>query len=281
MVQSVIELLLRLQVIDDRQHDSALSRARSSSGGHVIQSIAELGYATEGTVARALSIELGLPRIDLTLTPPEPEALALLDVKTCRDRFVLPVALRENGQLLWLAMGDPTDGDSISIVRRKTGIRVRPVVAGPTEIARAATRLYATAETSSEQTALPDIELNEETDEESFEVVNVMDESASPLSRIAAQLGVEVPPAIARRSRPADAPAGVEIELDGEELLPLPQHSRGLAHNDLAPEDVLSLEAVRSSMEKGAQVIRILAELCVEKGVFTREEMVRPARIKP
>jgi hypothetical protein len=28
-------------------------------------------------------------------------------------------------------------------------------------------------------------------------------------------------------------------------------------------------------MEKGALVLRALAELCVEKGVFTREEMKR------
>src|SRR4051812_39998966 len=120
-----------------------MSRSASRGGGHVVQQIAELGYATEGTVARAVSVELGLPRIDLSITPPEPAAIALLDARLCGDRFLLPVALRENGELLWLAMADPTDQEALGIVRRRTQKRVRPAVAGPTEILRAVRTLYA------------------------------------------------------------------------------------------------------------------------------------------
>src|SRR4051794_39867108 len=120
-----------------------MTRSSSRSGGHIVQMVAELGYATEGTVARAISVELGLPRIDLSMTPPEPAALALLDARTSANHFVLPVALRENGELLWLAMADPTDQDALGIVRRKTQKRVRPAVAGPTEILRAVRTLYA------------------------------------------------------------------------------------------------------------------------------------------
>src|SRR5207302_2897444 len=119
-----------------------MSRASSRSGGHIVQMVNELGYATEGTVARAISVELGLPRIDLSMTPPESAALALLDARVCADRFVLPVALRENGELLWLAMADPTDQDAIGVVRRRTQKRVRPAVAGPSEILRAIRALY-------------------------------------------------------------------------------------------------------------------------------------------
>jgi len=46
-----------------------------------------------------------------------------------------------------------------------------------------------------------------------------------------------------------------------------------ISANDLTDEDLATLEAVRGAMEKGALVLRSLAELCVEKGVFTREEM--------
>src|SRR5262249_19371546 len=119
-----------------------MSRASSRSGGHIVQMVAELGYATEGTVARGISVELGLPRIDLSMTPPEPGALALLDARSCAQHFVLPVALRENGELLWLAMADPTDQDALGLVRRRTQKRVRPAVAGPTEILRSVRNLY-------------------------------------------------------------------------------------------------------------------------------------------
>ena len=46
-----------------------------------------------------------------------------------------------------------------------------------------------------------------------------------------------------------------------------------ISRDDLTGEDVSTLEALRVSMEKGALVLRSLAELCVEKGVITREEM--------
>src|SRR5438132_10587795 len=132
-VSSIIDLLVKIQLIDERQHEAVMSRSASRSGGHIVQQVAELGYATEGTIARAISVELGLPRIDLSMTPPEGAALGLLDARTCADRFLLPVALRENGELLWLAMADPADQEAIELVRRKAQKRVRPAVAGPTE----------------------------------------------------------------------------------------------------------------------------------------------------
>jgi len=133
-VPSILDLLVKIQLLDERQHDAVLSRSRSQAGGHIVQQVAEMGYATEGTMARAISVELGLPRIDLAMTPPEPGALGLLDARTCIDRFLLPVALREGGELLWLAMADPTDPEAIDFVRHRTQKRVRPAVAGPSEI---------------------------------------------------------------------------------------------------------------------------------------------------
>src|SRR5207253_790958 len=139
---TILDLLQKVQLIDDRAHDAVRSRTRSRSGGHIVQQVAELGLATESSIARAVSVELGLPRIDLQMTPPETAALELLDARICADRFVLPVALRENGELLWLAMADPTDEDSIAVVQRRTQKRVRPAVAGPSEILRAVRQLY-------------------------------------------------------------------------------------------------------------------------------------------
>jgi type IV pilus assembly protein PilB len=317
----VIELLVKIQIIDERQHDAVMSRSKSTTGGHVVQQIAEMGYATEGTVARAISVELGLPRIDLSMTPPEPAALSLLDARTCADRFVLPVALRENGELLWLAMADPTDQEAIGVVRRKTQKRVRPAVAGPTEILRSVRTLYSAPNAGSakpdtvQDEKLAAIEIaNADAQEEAFEVVNVADDiEGSPISRIAKQLGVEVPahmpshrdtPAGVARQKPAAQPASSEMPVpdiptrgpsippktDPRMRMPPPSAppppltfeelfasgSGGLIEgDDLAEEDVSTLNALRISMEKGALVLRSLAELCVEKGVFTREEMKR------
>ena len=318
---AIIELLVKLQIIDERQHDAVMSRSRSSAGGALVQQVAEMGYATEGTVARAISVELGLPRIDIGMTPPEPAALALLDARMCAAHFVLPVALRENGELLWLAMADPTDQDAIGLIRRKTQKRVRPAVAGPSEIMRAVRTLYSApgAGTTGREVMgdvqLSPIEIGSGDEGERFEVVGVseVNTDGSPLSRIAAQLGVPVPAQVASKTgkiKPPPIAEDYEIPLDDspsevtssggmpmgmiapktdpkmkrpslppplpasfDELFAPPPHAADSAANELTAEDLKMIEAVRGSMEKGALILRSLAELCVDKGLFTREEM--------
>src|SRR6267142_4069994 len=272
-VTSIIDLLVKIQVLDERQREAVQSRARSASGGHLVQQLAEMGWATVGTVARAISVELGLPRIDLAMTPPEASALALLDARTCADRFVLPVALRENGELLWLAMADPTDEDALGIVRRKTQKRVRPAVAGPTEILRAVRALYANAASNQpepiQDDKLAEIEIESAEEEAVFEVVDVRDDAkGNPLSRIARQLGVEVPPDLPSRGHMdarSDAPASPPRTdpppppFTLEELFAAGLQTGPIGGDDLGEQDLTTLEAVRSSLEKGALVLRALA----------------------
>jgi len=319
-VGTILELLQKVQLIDDRAHDAVISRARSRSGGHIVQQVAELGLATEGAIARAISVELGLPRIDLQMTPPESAALNLLDARICADRFLLPIALRENGDLLWLAMADPTDQDSIAVVRLRTHKRVRPAVAGPSEILRAVRQCYAAPGAGAEQQPeqppadkLAAIELDD-TSVEEVELVGLQDESASPLAKIASELGVTVPEDLpSRRGRhpqPIDVPGGDDRPQVSRATPPratprippptpapptrkdTPAQGTGpvspaepdlfaatdggpIDTDDLTDDDLASLAALRQSMEKAAVVMRAIAELCVEKGAFTVKEMRR------
>ena len=284
---SITDLLVKIQILDERQHDAVLSRSRSSAGGHVVQQVAEMGYATEGTMARAISVELGLPRIDLAMTPPEPAALALMDARTCSDRFVLPVALRENGELLWLAMADPTDQEFIGVVKRKTGKRVRPAVAGPTEILRAVRTLYDEAPGNSNQpehvdtAKLEAIAVESADDSSTFEVVNVADDlENSALSKIARQLGVEKTPTGPQPPpRTPSAPPPPPISdppapaFTFEELFTPVTRSGPIGRDDLREDDLSAIEALRTSMEKAALVLRSVAALCVEKRVLSRDDM--------
>ncbi len=340
---AIAELLGKIGMLDERQVDAVMSRAGSHAGGHVVQQVAEMGYASESAVARAISIELGLPRIDLTMTPPEPDALLLLDGRVCLDRLVLPVALRENGELLWLAMADPTDTEAVNFVRRKTQMRVRPAVAGPTEIIRVTRAHYgvqmprmSSAKGEHELGAIEIADQSAEEEGEAMEVVNVMDESASPLARLARQLGVEVPqnlhsanspPPIdvpeqepdatavdlrppepaktpSRMARALAAPATgatpsqfrpqppsrtrppppveqeeIEIEIDDSPQGGDDEHLE--IHVDpeaLSPDELHTLQAIQESLEKGAHVLKTLVTLCVEKGVFSKDELARRRR---
>ncbi len=254
------------------------------------------------------------------MTPPEAAALNLLDARICADRFVLPIALRENGELLWLAMADPTDQDSIAVVRRRTHKRVRPAVAGPSEILRAVRQCYAAPGAGAEQQPeqppadkLAAIELDD-TSVEEVELVGLQDESASPLAKIASELGVTVPEDLpSRRGRhpqPIDVPGGDDRPQVSRATPPratprippptpapptrkdTPAQGTGpvspaepdlfaatdggsIDTDDLTDDDLASLAALRQSMEKAAVVMRAIAELCVEKGAFTVKEMRR------
>jgi hypothetical protein len=279
MPVTLAELLVKLQLIDDRQHDAVLARARSRSGPHVVQQIVEMGIATESTIARVIGAELSLPRIDFAALQPEPNALHLLDARTCIDRFIVPISLRENGEALLLAMADPTDQETMAIVQQRTGKKVRAGVAGPSEIQRVIRQNYTVAPADTGKIEDPPdelsaIELGKEPSQ-IFELVNIMDESASPLARIAAQLGVGVPQDLPSKHLPrppvAEPPPHGPVKLGGEIFATTV--GGPIANNDLQPEDLAILDALSQSMEKGALVLRALAELCVEKGLFTREEM--------
>ena len=320
-VPTILDLLQKVQLIDDRAHDAVESPARSRSGGHIVQQVAELGLATESSIARAISIELALPRIDLQMTPPEVAAVNLLDARICAERFVLPIALRENGELLWLAMADPTDQDAISVVSRRTHKRVRPAVAGPSEILRAVRQCYGAPGAGAQQQPevppddkLAEIELDD-TSVEEVELVGLQDESASPLAVIASELGITVPENLpSRRARhappPMDVPGGDErpqvshatppratprippptpapptrktTPARGTNPVSAPEPDLFATTNggpidgdDLTDDDLASLDALRQSLEKGAVVMRAVAELCVRNGVFTVNEMRR------
>jgi Type II secretion system (T2SS), protein E, N-terminal domain len=274
MTQPLADFLVKLHVIDERQHDAVLSKAKSRSGPHVLQQIIEMGIATEPTLTRAIGSELSIPRIDVAALHPEPGALHLLDARLCTERYIVPVALRENGEALLLVMADPTDQDTMALVQQRTGKKVRPAVAGPYEIQRIIQQSY--SGTPQPLDEVSSIELGNEPSQV-FELVNVMDESASPLSKIAAQLGVGVPKDLPSHRIPkppvAEAPSvpPPPVKL-GNELFATTSGGP-IAGDDLQPEDLAILDALSQSMEKGALVLRALAELCVEKGLFTREEM--------
>ncbi len=159
-------------------------------------------------------------------------------------------------------------------------------MAGPTEILRAVRTHYGTGTASTQpedvqREKLAAIEIDSEEDATPFEVLNVADDiEDSALSRIAKQLGVEVPPNIPSRGhmdlRAAD-PAPPKSDRIGppftlEELFTPLTRPAPIARDDLRDAEMSTLDALRASMEKGALVLRTLAELCVEKGVITREE---------
>ncbi len=123
------QILLARKLITESQLKQALALQEESSEC-VGEILLRCGYVSEEMLVRALASQAGLQPWNLKTDTPTEESLALLTPNLCQNLKVLPVALR--GDLLLVAIGDPTNTIASEKVRRLTGHRVEPVLAyGP------------------------------------------------------------------------------------------------------------------------------------------------------
>jgi hypothetical protein len=137
----IAEILLKAGLIDDLQLRSAMGYL-SQWGGRLGHALIEKRFATEDDVVSALSQALHLEPIRLGSIPRDAAALAKLDAEFCRDKAVFPVALRDGGRTLLLAMADPTDQTLADEVAHFAHVRVTVALAGEQQIRAAIERLY-------------------------------------------------------------------------------------------------------------------------------------------
>jgi general secretion pathway protein E/type IV pilus assembly protein PilB len=98
------------------------------------QLLIDKGFAKEEQVLPAFAEEFGLELVDLTNVKVEGDVLKSMPTRLVHRRGLLPLR-RENGTLV-VATGDPSDVASLDELQMLTGLRVRPVLASPREIAR-------------------------------------------------------------------------------------------------------------------------------------------------
>ncbi len=125
------ELLLETGLLDEEGLTRALAEQRSKRGklGEVIVS---LGLATEQEIAQALSLQLGIPTIDLKNTPVEPQAIELIQEKVARKHLIIPVAIDQRD--LHIAMADPLSFEAFEDVRFASGYTIKPFIAPRSDI---------------------------------------------------------------------------------------------------------------------------------------------------
>jgi len=125
------ELLLESGLLDEDGLSRALAEQRSKRGklGEVIVS---LGLVTEQEIAQALSLQLGIPTIDLKNTPVEPQAIELIQEKVARKHLIIPVAIDHRD--LHIAMADPLSFEAFEDVRFASGYTIKPFIAPKSDI---------------------------------------------------------------------------------------------------------------------------------------------------
>src|SRR5690606_30196109 len=105
------------------------------------EALLRLGMVDEDQVADALAAQLGLERIEIAETRPDPMAVDRLPARLAERHGELP--LRIENDTLVLAVADPTDLVALDDVRLAVGVRsVRPVVGAATQVEAARRKAY-------------------------------------------------------------------------------------------------------------------------------------------
>jgi hypothetical protein len=135
-------MLLEAGVVDSTQVQAALGHQRRW-GGRIGQALIDLNMATEEQIVSALATKLGFERVALDQVEYGPGlelALRLVPHEFAERNQLLPYAADANNLLV--AMADPSNVGVIDELAFRTGRRVKMVIAGDREIARAIRRLY-------------------------------------------------------------------------------------------------------------------------------------------
>lgn len=136
------EMLVRANLITPEQLDEALA-LQKTTGGRIGSILVKLGYVSEEQIASYLGRQYGVPPVDLSKGAIDPAILKLVPAEVARKHLLIP--LGRSGNILTVAMADPSNIVAIDEVRFITGHTIQPMVAPDTSIQNALNKYYETA----------------------------------------------------------------------------------------------------------------------------------------
>jgi type IV pilus assembly protein PilB len=140
VVSKLGEMLVKAQLITDAQLDEVMKIQRRE-GGKLGSIVVRAGFCSDQDIVSFLGMQYGVPAADLEQWPPiDASVIALIPRDLAQRHKVLP--LQRTGNVLTLAMSDPTDIFAMDDVRFHTGYNVDPVVSSEMGLARAVEKYY-------------------------------------------------------------------------------------------------------------------------------------------
>ena len=140
MASKLGEMLVKAQLINEAQLDEAINLQRRE-GGKLGSIVVRMGFCADQDIVSFLGMQYGVPAADLDQWPPiEPTVVALVPAELANKHKVLP--LQRSGNVLTMAMSDPTDIFAMDDVRFHTGYNIDPVVSSEMGLVRAIERYY-------------------------------------------------------------------------------------------------------------------------------------------
>ena len=125
------EILIESKLINEKQLEAALAH-QQKRGGKLGNTITELYFVKEVEIARAISQHIKVPYVNIFSEDFSDEELKKVKESLVRKYEVIPV--RKVGNILEVAMSDPSDLDVVADVQFALGCTVKPVLSLESEI---------------------------------------------------------------------------------------------------------------------------------------------------
>ncbi|MDR2560179.1 MAG: type IV-A pilus assembly ATPase PilB [Holophagales bacterium] len=134
------DMLVKSRLISQSQLDEAL-KTQKITGGRIGTVISRLGFCSEQDIISFLGLQFGVPSADLDQWPPiDPSVISLVPAELATRHRILP--LHKAGNVLTIAIADPTDIFAVDDIRFQTGFNVDLVITAEMGILRAIERYY-------------------------------------------------------------------------------------------------------------------------------------------
>lgn len=246
------EILVEAGVLADAQLRAALAEQRRW-GGPLGRILVDMKLISEDAMVAALSHQLNFPSVNLDQVKIDRSVLDLIPGELAEQFGVIPFA--SQSKFLDVAMADPTNLGVIDELRIRTRLNVRPYLAGPKSIERALARYYGRGVPSEPHVTMPSAPVHGRGDAD--DKARRGGTGSVPAIKVGSGTGpataIDPPAAVVLQSAPRDYSKEIQA----------------------LQERVQRLEAL---IARDEDVLRKLLALFIEKGLFSREEILE--RIK-
>ncbi len=133
------DMLVKAALITKEQLTQALQQ-QQTSGGRIGTNLVKLGFISEDDITSFLSRQYGVPSINLSHFDIDSGVIKLIPAEIAQKHQVIPI--NRTGNVLTVAMADPSNIFAIDDIKFMTGFKVEPVVAAETSIKNAINKHY-------------------------------------------------------------------------------------------------------------------------------------------
>jgi hypothetical protein len=258
------QMLVAAGAIEPAQLAAALEEQKRN-GGLLGMALVRLGFADERAIVRALAGQLNLPVVQLRGKQISSEVLDLVPVELVEKHRCLPLLINGEGdaRVLYLGMEDPSDPDVVAEICTLVGMNVQAVLVAPTDLDDGIFRHYECAGFGTEplSDALP-LPASPPLQNSTFTpAMNSIDPNSDDME-----------PEDLDDFGPEPSFVGLD-ELGSED----PDGPLEFEDSPALASDEPTSKPQGASASSDA-MLRAIAQLLVEKGVFTREELVKQLR---